>query len=479
MNASIGQGFVQVTPLQMATLYALIANGGTLVTPHLADTIEDPGGDVVKELRFKARRKVDVDPFVLETIRSGLRGVTHDVSGTAAHAFAGFPVGVAGKTGTAQKPPLDDFAWFAGYAPVEDPQLVAVAVIEQGGFGGVGAAAAVREAFTAAFNARPASCRPATAEEAGREGRVADHQRPAARRSRSARHDGRRVDRMTAAIFFRRLDYVLLAAIAGVIAFGSVTILSVTGAETERRHLAYVAIGVVLALAVATVDLRLYRKILWPGYVALLLLLMLVLGLEAARGSSRWITLPGFNLQPSEIGKVIVIVVLAALVAEHSRDKQGTWRTFGLSLLVMAIPGALVFLEPDLGTAIVYGAAWLAILFVAGARLLQIAAVLAVVVGGVLLVFDVLPATGVRLLQPYQQARLTAFLDPQGSSEAAYQAQQSKIAIGSGGLSGKGSHGATARSRASCRSAIPTSSSPWWASSAGSWGRHSCWRCTS
>ena len=154
-NASIGQGFVQVTPLQMATLYALIANGGTLVTPHLADTIEDPGGDVVKELRFKARRKVDVDPFVLETIRSGLRGVTHDVSGTAAHAFAGFPVGVAGKTGTAQKPPLDDFAWFAGYAPIEDPQLVAVAVIEQGGFGGVGAAAAVREAFTAAFNARP------------------------------------------------------------------------------------------------------------------------------------------------------------------------------------------------------------------------------------------------------------------------------------------------------------------------------------
>ena len=102
-----------------------------------------------------------------------------------------------------------------------------------------------------------------------------------------------------------------------------------------------------------------------------------------------------------------------------------------------------MFLEPDLGTAIVYGVAWLAILFVAGARLMQIAAVLAVVAGGVLLVFDVLPASGVRLLQPYQQARLTAFLDPEGSSEAAYQAQQSKIAIGSGGLSGKGADGAT------------------------------------
>jgi penicillin-binding protein 2 len=155
VNASIGQGFVQVTPLQMATLYALIANGGTLVTPHLAQAVEDPGGDIVKQLRFKARRKVDIDPFVLETIRSGLRGVTHDVSGTAAKAFAGFPVGVAGKTGTAQKPPLDDFAWFVGYAPIEDPQLVTVAVIEQGGFGGVGAARAVRDTFAAAFNARP------------------------------------------------------------------------------------------------------------------------------------------------------------------------------------------------------------------------------------------------------------------------------------------------------------------------------------
>ena len=248
---------------------------------------------------------------------------------------------------------------------------------------------------------------------------------------------------MTAAIFFRRLDFVLIAAISGVVTFSSITILSVTGPATEKRHLIYVAIGVVMALIVATVDLRIYRKVLWPGYATLLLLLIVVLGLEAARGSSRWIALPGFNLQPSEIGKVIVIVVLAALVAEHSRERQGTWRTFGLSLVVMAIPGALVFLEPDLGTAIVYGAAWLAILFVAGARLIQITAVLAVVVGGVLLVFDVLPATGVRLLQPYQQARLTAFLDPHGSNDAAYQAQQSKIAIGSGGLSGKGSDGAT------------------------------------
>jgi rod shape determining protein RodA len=248
---------------------------------------------------------------------------------------------------------------------------------------------------------------------------------------------------MTARIFLRRLDYVLVAAVAGVIALGSVTILSVTDHGVERRQLIYVAIGVVFALLIAFVDLKLYRKILWPGYVVLLLLLMVVLGLEAARGSSRWITLPGFNLQPSEIGKLVVIVVLAALVAEQSRERQGTWKMFGLSLLVMLVPCGLVFLEPDLGTAIVYGFAWLSILVVAGARLIQIGLVLGVILGAVLLVFNVLPSAGFRVLQPYQQQRITSFLDPSGSSEAAYQSNQAKIAIGSGGLSGKGENGAT------------------------------------
>jgi penicillin-binding protein 2 len=153
VNASIGQGYVQVTPLQIAALYALIANGGTLVTPHLAAAVQDADGSVVRVLQARARRTVEIEPDWLDTIKAGLRGVTHDGNGTAMHAFAGFPVGVAGKTGTAQKPPLDDYSWFVGYAPIGDPQLVAVCVIEQGGFGGVSAAAAVREVFARAFHA--------------------------------------------------------------------------------------------------------------------------------------------------------------------------------------------------------------------------------------------------------------------------------------------------------------------------------------
>ncbi len=153
VNTSIGQGHLLVTPLQIARLYAMIANGGTLVTPHVGLRVEQPGADtVVKRFAPAAERKVATDPGVLETIRAGLRGVTHDAAyGTGAQAFAGFPVGVAGKTGTAERPPDKDYAWFVGYAPLDDPQLVVVAMIEQGGFGGEVAAPAVRRVLATAF----------------------------------------------------------------------------------------------------------------------------------------------------------------------------------------------------------------------------------------------------------------------------------------------------------------------------------------
>ncbi len=152
INAAIGQGFVQVTPLQMATVYALIANGGTLVTPHLGLDVRNPEGHVVKSLIFPARGKPKIDPYALQAIRAGLRGVTHDINGTAVRAFAGFPVGVAGKTGTAQKGGQDDYSWFIGYAPINDPRYVVACVIERGGLGGVAAARAVRLMFQRAFD---------------------------------------------------------------------------------------------------------------------------------------------------------------------------------------------------------------------------------------------------------------------------------------------------------------------------------------
>jgi penicillin-binding protein 2 len=152
INAAIGQGFVQVTPLQLATLYSLIANGGTLVTPHLGADVRSPGGQVVKTLVFGSRGKPRIDPYVLQSIKAGLRGVTHDVNGTAAATFAGFPVGVAGKTGTAQKGGQDDYSWFVGYAPIDNPRYVVACVIERGGLGAVAAGRAVRLMFQRAFD---------------------------------------------------------------------------------------------------------------------------------------------------------------------------------------------------------------------------------------------------------------------------------------------------------------------------------------
>jgi rod shape determining protein RodA len=247
---------------------------------------------------------------------------------------------------------------------------------------------------------------------------------------------------MTPGRLIRRLDYLLLAAVAATLAYSYVTVRSVTGPITLRHHVTYIAVGAVLGLALVLVDPRVYRRAKWPAFTVLVALLLIVLGLAAARGSSRWIHLPGFDLQPSEIGKIVVIIVVAGWVAPRAQERPGAWSTFLLGLGLVSVPAGLVFLEPDLGTAIVYAVACLVILYIAGGRLLQLGAVAALAAGAVVLVFSVLPAAGIHVLKPYQVARLTAFRDPGSASQAAYQSQQSKNAIGSGGIAGKGVAGA-------------------------------------
>ncbi len=154
---AIGQGDLQVTPLQIARLYALIANGGTLVEPHVGAAVYGQDGTMREQLPTAPGKKVAIDPYILSTIQKGLEGVTQDPNGTAYSAFQGFPIPVAGKTGTAEKLGKRDFAWFAGYAPANNPTLVVVCVIEQGGFGGVTAAPAVRQVMAKAFGVQEAT----------------------------------------------------------------------------------------------------------------------------------------------------------------------------------------------------------------------------------------------------------------------------------------------------------------------------------
>jgi penicillin-binding protein 2 len=144
-NFAIGQGDTLVTPLQLATVYAAFANGGKLLEPSVGRALLSRDG-AVREIPAVVKGTVPVDPEALAYIRDALAGVTQP-GGTASRAFAGAPVAVAGKTGTGEVAGKQDTAWFASFAPVEDPELVVVGMVSQGGTGGTVAAPLVREVY--------------------------------------------------------------------------------------------------------------------------------------------------------------------------------------------------------------------------------------------------------------------------------------------------------------------------------------------
>ena len=160
LNLAIGQGNLTVTPLQMARLYAAIANGGKLVTPHVLMDIENPNGQIVPTTAPAAPRPVKgLNPADLDAVKQGLFEGTHDPLGTSYGVFGNFPVPIAGKTGTAQKqvqiPGFTgerDQSWWCGYGPANDAKLVVCAVIENGGEGGKAAAPAAERVFAKFFN---------------------------------------------------------------------------------------------------------------------------------------------------------------------------------------------------------------------------------------------------------------------------------------------------------------------------------------
>jgi penicillin-binding protein 2 len=154
INLAIGQGALQVSPLQLAVAYSAIANGGTVVTPHVASAVIKNG--VTKPLHFKPQRElklVDVD-----AIRQGLYLAAHNPAGTSAAVFANYPVPVAGKTGTAESGAgRDDHSWYASWAPAGHPEVLVVCMIEHGGFGAEAAAPCARDIYNAFFHIKKTS----------------------------------------------------------------------------------------------------------------------------------------------------------------------------------------------------------------------------------------------------------------------------------------------------------------------------------
>jgi penicillin-binding protein 2 len=148
INLAIGQGALQVSPLQLAVAYSAIVNGGAVVRPHVGAAIVR--GALVQHLHYKPVRRLHlVDTWA---IKQGLYEAAH--TGTSAAIFSTYPIAVAGKTGTAEAPPGDDHSWYASFAPFSHPKIVVVAMIEHGGFGAQAAAPAAKEVYDAYFHVK-------------------------------------------------------------------------------------------------------------------------------------------------------------------------------------------------------------------------------------------------------------------------------------------------------------------------------------
>ena len=153
INLSVGQGDVRVSPLQLAVAYAALANNGTIVRPHVGERIEDASGRVVQEFRPRARRRIRLDPTNRQAILDGLRGAASQPGGTSTSVFQGFPIPIAGKTGTAEKGlGRKDQSWYVALAPYPNPRYVVVVTAEHGGFGADTAAPEARKILAAIYN---------------------------------------------------------------------------------------------------------------------------------------------------------------------------------------------------------------------------------------------------------------------------------------------------------------------------------------
>jgi rod shape determining protein RodA len=244
-----------------------------------------------------------------------------------------------------------------------------------------------------------------------------------------------------------RLDFTLLAGALALIAFSVFTLGQATAEDIPGdpyhyvvRQSVYAVLGLALMFAVARVDYSRFRELRVGLYTAMIASICLVfLFAEATRGSRRWIELPFFTFQPSELGKILLLLVLAAVVIDRlpagGSEARRTLRILGLG----AVPAALVFLQPDLGTSLVYGVVTLAVLFCAGVRWQHFAVLGALGAGLAALVLVIAPAAGTPILQPYQEERLTSFLSPsEDPADSSYQINQALIAIGAGGKAGRG-----------------------------------------
>lgn len=157
-NAAIGQGFNLTTPIQLSVMLSIVANGGTKYQPYLVDSIINSDGSLFEKPKRAEGKHIDVSQQTIDYIRMGMSATTQE-GGTASY-FAGLPKPIAGKTGTAENSHGRDHGLFVAYGPVDDPELVVVCIVEQGGFGSIAAGPIVYKAFEEFFQEKGYMPRP-------------------------------------------------------------------------------------------------------------------------------------------------------------------------------------------------------------------------------------------------------------------------------------------------------------------------------
>ncbi|MFN8224967.1 MAG: rod shape-determining protein RodA [Gaiellales bacterium] len=261
----------------------------------------------------------------------------------------------------------------------------------------------------------------------------------------SAPYTRRRAGSSDLAALVRRLDWVLMLAVVALVAYGLWAIAGITRFDADNpdafviRQGIAAAIGGVGLVAAILIPTSFYRTNWRVIYVAAIgLMLVTFVFAEAIRGSKRWIAVGPVQFQPSEFGKVAFVLAVAGFLVDRHR-RLGELRTVLLAIGLGVVPMLLVFVQPDLGTALVYAAALAAVLFVVGIRWLHVGLLLGAALTLALLVLWFLPAAGIPVLKPYQVERLTSFMHPDSDpSGDTYNVAQSITAIGAGGIDGRG-----------------------------------------